>query len=171
MKKFVQKWALPLRWWICFTLINIATVILFLTGFVDKILEVDFSKLSFVIYIIFYVFSVRNGVLVYTFSKKCMPVQSDIDTCYDKNEVGWFAADCLLTLGIIGTVIGFIFMLSGFEGVSDTTNVLTMKTAILKMSLGMSTALYTTLAGLVSSLLLKLQLFDFEQCLKRFSSE
>ena len=68
----------------------------------------------------------------------------------------------MLALGMIGTVIGFILMLgSSFESlnVSDTTSV---KTALTDMALGMSTALYTTLVGLVCSQALKVQLVNVE---------
>jgi hypothetical protein len=40
-----------------------------------------------------------------------------------------------------------------------------------KMSSGMSTALYTTAAGLVCSLLLKLQLFNFTHHLDHLSTD
>jgi biopolymer transport protein ExbB/TolQ len=66
-------------------------------------------------------------------------------------------------MGMIGTVIGFILMLGGsFESlnVADTGSV---KTALTDMALGMSTALYTTLVGLVCSQLLKVQLVNVEE--------
>ena len=43
--------------------------------------------------------------------------------------------------------------------IADTTSV---QQSLMNMSLGMSTALYTTLIGLVSSLLLKIQYFRLE---------
>ncbi len=173
MLKFVGKLSVVLKWWICFTLINVATVFLFLTGVVDKINEVDFTKISFLIYTIFYIFSVRTGVLAYRFSAKSSATKEDVIEYNHKNEVGWFAADSLLTLGMIGTVIGFIYMLNtSFSGISAVdTNVLTIKTALNQMSVGMSTALYTTASGLVCSLLLKIQLFDFSQYLGGVQNE
>ena len=63
---------------------------------------------------------------------------------------------------MIGTVIGFLMMLGlAFQNlnVEDVTSV---QTAIKFMSLGMSTALVTTLVGLVSGLLLELQLINFD---------
>lgn len=168
MKKFIRRQALPLRWWICFTLINIATVILFLTGTVGWINEVDFTKLSFVIYTIFYVFSVRTGILSYRVSKS---KENDLTEYFRKNENGWFAADSLLTIGMIGTVIGFIYMLSTSFSEVSTANVGTIKAALSKLSVGMSTALFTTAAGLICSWLLKVQLFDLNQYLDRRNDE
>ena len=168
MKKFARKWALPLRWWVCFTLINVATVILYLTGTIDWINKIDFTKLSFTIYAIFYIFSVRTGILTYRASKT---KQSDLTEYFIKNESGWFAADSLLTIGMIGTVIGFIYMLSTSFTELSTANVSTIRTALAKLSVGMSTALFTTAAGLICSLLLKIQLFDLNNYLDRRNNE
>ena len=66
-------------------------------------------------------------------------------------------------LGLIGTVTGFILMLgTAFIGL-DVSNVKSVQDALIKMSLGMSTALYTTLVGLVSSLAIKIQLVTIER--------
>ena len=72
------------------------------------------------------------------------------------HEIGWFMVDILLKLGLLGTIVGFILMLGS---VADTTSldVSTMQKVLAKMSTGMGTALYTTLAGLVGSMLLALQ--------------
>jgi hypothetical protein len=72
------------------------------------------------------------------------------------HELGWFCVDMLLKLGLIGTIIGFVLMLSSVTD-SDTFDVTTMQKILRDMSSGMGTALYTTLAGLVGSILLGLQ--------------
>lgn len=73
-------------------------------------------------------------------------------------EFGWFVADLLLSLGLLGTVIGFILMLGPISGL-DSTNESAVKGALAAMSGGMAVALYTTLAGLVGGMLLKVQGF------------
>lgn len=168
MGEFIKKRTLPLRWWVSFTLINIFTVILFLTGLIDKINQVDFTKLSFVIYAIFYIFSVRTGILSYKVTKTG---EEDLTEYFHKNERGWFVADSLLTLGMVGTVIGFIYMLSTSFSALKTSDVDMIRTALTNLSIGMSTALYTTAAGLICSLLLKVQLFDLNHYLEERSNE
>ena len=75
-------------------------------------------------------------------------------------EVGWFISDFVLTIGMIGTVSGFLLMLTGaFAGI-DLTDEVAMKNVLEKMSKGMSTALYTTLFGLICGSLLKIQYFN-----------
>ena len=73
-------------------------------------------------------------------------------------EFGWFVADLLLSLGLLGTVIGFILMLGPISGL-DGTDESALKGALAAMSGGMAVALYTTLAGLVGGMLLKVQGF------------
>ena len=73
-------------------------------------------------------------------------------------EFGWFVADLLLSLGLLGTVIGFILMLAPISGL-DASDESAIKLALAAMSGGMAVALYTTLAGLVGGMLLKLQGF------------
>lgn len=73
-------------------------------------------------------------------------------------EFSWFIADSFLTIGMIGTVVGFVYMLSTTFASLDPNDTNSMKAAIATMAAGMSTALLTTLAGLISSLSLKLQL-------------
>ena len=73
-------------------------------------------------------------------------------------EFGWFVADLLLSLGLLGTVIGFILMLGPISGV-DTTDESAIKSALAAMSGGMAVALYTTLTGLIGGMVLKIQGF------------
>ena len=64
--------------------------------------------------------------------------------------------DVLLKLGLVGTIIGFILMLGSIADTSSL-DVNTMQKVLRQMSSGMGTALFTTLAGLVASMLLGLQ--------------
>ena len=48
----------------------------------------------------------------------------------------------------------------------DVTDIQSVQNALVNMSLGMSTALYTTLVGLVSSLAIKIQLVIIERQLE-----
>jgi len=69
---------------------------------------------------------------------------------------GWLAADSVLKLGLLGTIIGFILMLAPIAGLSGY-DAASLQTALTKMSGGMAGALYTTLSGLVANLLLRVQ--------------
>ena len=72
------------------------------------------------------------------------------------HELGWFAVDILLKLGLVGTIVGFILMLGSIANTASL-DVNTMQKILRQMSSGMGTALFTTLAGLIGSILLGLQ--------------
>ncbi len=73
-----------------------------------------------------------------------------------KHSFGHYASDVLLKLGLLGTIIGFIMMLTPVGELTDfDPNVL--QQLLGQMSGGMAVALFTTLAGLVTSTLLGLQ--------------
>ena len=74
----------------------------------------------------------------------------------------WFVADGVLSLGMVGTLAGFLMVLySTFQGldVGDTDS---MKKAIETLATGMGTALLTSLVGLVASITMKFQLVTLE---------
>jgi len=77
------------------------------------------------------------------------------------NGFGNFAADSLMKLGLLGTIIGFIIMLAPIAGL-DVSDKSVLKSSMGVMSDGMAVAMYTTLSGLVGSILLKLQYYMLE---------
>jgi biopolymer transport protein ExbB/TolQ len=72
------------------------------------------------------------------------------------HDYGWFFVDAIIKLGLLGTIVGFILMLGSVTD-SSSLDINTMQKVLQQMSSGMGTALYTTLAGLVCSLLLAIQ--------------
>lgn len=70
----------------------------------------------------------------------------------------WFISDAMVTLGMIGTVAGFLIMMgSGFTSI-DVKDPAAIQRTIQTVGAGMGTIMMTTLMGLISSVLLKLQL-------------
>lgn len=82
------------------------------------------------------------------------------------NEFGWFYIDLMLKVGFLGTLVGFILMLSS---VADSGNLdaASMQKVLAHMSLGMSTALYTTLVSLVAGILLSVPYYLLDRGLER----
>jgi biopolymer transport protein ExbB/TolQ len=70
----------------------------------------------------------------------------------------WFASDLVLSLGMIGTIVGFMIMLYGTFGEIDVTDMESVRNVLSAMSSGLYTALSTTLLGLISSVILKCQI-------------
>lgn len=81
------------------------------------------------------------------------PLASQLRT---PGRLGIFVADAMYKLGMLGTVIGFIAMLVSLRDMGEF-DVETMRSALQQMTAGMAVALLTTITGLVSGLLLRLQ--------------
>jgi hypothetical protein len=77
------------------------------------------------------------------------------------NAFGAFAGDTLMKLGLIGTVIGFIMMLAPIASL-DAGDRGSIKSSMTLMSDGMAVAMYTTLVGLVGSILIRIQYYLLE---------
>ena len=71
-------------------------------------------------------------------------------------RLGIFVSDVLYKMGMLGTVIGFIAMLSSMRELGDF-DVETMRLALQQMTGGMAIALLTTIMGLVCGVLLRMQ--------------
>ena len=146
-----------LKWWLIFCIIILGLVTCFYFNIHKVLYEADVTRLSFFILSIFICTSIWIGTKTYK-----VGVYQDYD---QKADVGWFVAESCLALGMVGTVTGFLIMLgTAFENV-DVTNSVTLQQALSDMATGMSTALWTTLVGLVCSLIIKVQLVNLEVAL------
>ena len=118
--------------------------------FLDKEINSDSNNIFIIIY--------RDYQLTNNISKdNKTSSQEDFKLkLYEFADNGFFVSDLLLKLGIIGTVIGFIIMLSSLSAI-DEMNLSKMNNLLLSMSTGMKVALYTTLTGLIGSILLSIQ--------------
>ena len=146
-----------LKWWLifCLTLLGLCICVYF--NIHKDLYAADVTRLSFFIISIFICTSIWIGTKTYK-----VEIQQDYD---QKSDVGWFISESCLALGMVGTVTGFLIMLgTAFENV-DVTNAATLQQALSDMAIGMSTALWTTLVGLVSSLIIKVQLVNLEVAL------
>ena len=73
-------------------------------------------------------------------------------------EFPWFISEQVLGLGLLGTVIGFMYMLSNDFMSTKLENTESVIRLMSNMSLSMGTALLTTATGLIASILLKTQI-------------
>ncbi|CAA6818758.1 MAG: Unknown protein [uncultured Thiotrichaceae bacterium] len=83
-----------------------------------------------------------------------------------QHAFGWFAAGAMIKLGLLGTVIGFIMMLTSISGL-DSLEIEQVQQLMQQMTQGMMVALNTTLLGLVGSLILGVQYLFLDHCADR----
>jgi hypothetical protein len=80
-----------------------------------------------------------------------------------QHTFGWFIAGAMIKLGLLGTVIGFIIMLTSISGL-DSLEIAQVQQLMQRMTQGMMVALNTTLLGLVGSMILGVQYLFLDHC-------
>jgi len=83
---------------------------------------------------------------------------------------GWFFSDMLMRLGLIGTVIGFVLMLSTVYQLKDN-DIQALQQLLGTMGSGMQVALYTTLSGLGCAMLVSVQCQWLDRCADNLVSQ
>jgi hypothetical protein len=143
-------------WLVGITSIIAGLEIAWLNNVIQQIYTSDITKLSTLIAVIFFWQTLQCGVAMWQLTRENIMGNSS-----NTLDSGWMWSDIVLSLGMIGTVIGFTVMLSGFGDV-DFSNIDNVQGVIVNLSAGMSTSLSTTLVGLITSVILKLQFFLLE---------
>lgn len=153
MKKFKIKQAF-MSWYL---IVCLQIVIFSIAGYFNLyklIWNQDQTKLSFFILLIWLAGTIMIGFWHNKTSENDIRVNA---------KIGWYLAETCLAIGMVGTVAGFLLMLGTAFSNIDVANTSSLQTALSSMALGMSTALYTTLVGLVASIFLKTQLVNLER--------
>jgi len=156
-----------LKWWLIFTLTTIGFIFSLTTGYAKLIWEKDASYLCAAITIIFIWFSIYVGATIYKTSKYLDMDELAYEKFLAKEELVWFVSDVCLNLGMLGTIIGFVMMLSGFETL-EINNSKSIEALLSQLGKSMATALYTTMVGLVCAQILKIQNLILGVQLERF---
>ena len=142
-----------LKWWIQVSCIVFGSVVAYQLGWWHALWDADITKISIGILGVFAVTMLLTGYLSKNYQDKKSQALG--------NYV-WFASEAMITLGMIGTVAGFLLMLGTAFSNLDVTNIANIQAAIADMAIGMSTALSTTLVGLICSILTKAQMVILE---------
>ena len=143
-----------LRWWLVFWLSVVGAVVAGFLGFYPYLWRSDSSYLSWACFALYGLMTVFVGQLTYQARLGVRyPVTQHLPLC-------WFTANALMTLGLIGTLAGFLIIPEAISGgLTDPAKVLS------RAAQGLSTAGLTTIVGIVCSSLLKLQLVNLEYLL------
>lgn len=138
-----------LRWWLIVCLIGVCLLFFLIYNGVNYVNEADFTKISFGIFGIFCYCTIQVGRV--TFSR-----------FGDLLKFPRFAVGMMTKMGMTGTVLGFMKMLSTTLKNINVSDISVMQAVLSEMSSGMATALVTTATGLICSILLQLQLFNYD---------
>lgn len=85
------------------------------------------------------------------------------------HEAGWFLSSLILKLGLLGTIVGFVFMLGAIEAIK-TLSYADLPQMLGRMGSGMGVSLYTTLVGLLANMALGVQNLMLDRSAERLVS-
>tara|TARA_R110002020_G_scaffold402482_3_gene612682 strand:+ start:1308 stop:1766 length:459 start_codon:yes stop_codon:yes gene_type:complete len=127
-------------------------------GALSLIVRNDASYISILIMSLYISMTVFIGILAY---KSDVVNREGKDKLLKQSEAAYFTADHMFTLGLLGTIIGLCIATSDslVDNLSVTEIVAGLKT-------GLNVSFYTTLCGIVFSLLLQLQLLVLKKDLE-----
>ena len=140
-----------IRWLIMASVTVAGLFILWQVGLLNQIWMNDASFISSVIFILFFCTSSYLGLSTWRITK------GESSSTYE--ELGWFSSELCMGLGMLGTVIGLIMMLSGFDSL-DANNFDSVQQLLTDIGGSMGTALYTTVTGLACGINIKIQTFN-----------
>ena len=156
-----------MRWYLFTTVIGCGVPIMWYTGTFHDIFNADVTKISFVIYAVFVVSVLLAGVASFRVSKRPTLLVQDVDGSYLRKtgkyvDICWFLSETMMTLGLIGTVAGMIYLFGQIFVEIDPSNPDDLKEALSHMATGLSTAMYTTICGMVGAMVSKILLMNIE---------
>jgi len=125
-------------------------------GAISLMVSNDISYLTIVIMSLYVAVSGMVGRLCYLADKADGNTGKDIeerDRLSRRSEVGWFAAEHFFSLGLLGTVFGLCVATS--TSLNEGTEV---SDIVSGLKVGLNTAFYTTICGIIFSLPLQAQL-------------
>lgn len=139
-------------WWLSVLLIATSFFWASYMGFVTKIWHTDITMLSSVAVLGFVFANIKLGWVTYHIDSQ---TASKALLNKETNTV-WFLSEILMAIGMLGTVIGLIHMLSGVS-LSGAAQQDALQGILGNLWKDMGMALYTNAVGLVGSIVLKLQ--------------
>lgn len=144
-------------WWISILLILTATFWSYYFGLINTILNNDPYKITTIIAAIFVLANIVLGYVSFKQSNEDYYFQNKekVNKVYD---MCWFVSEQLMAIGMFGTVIGLVHMLST-NLVGQNMNSETVQTAVGGMWSAMGFALYANAVGLITSIVLKIQVY------------
>lgn len=139
--KFVKPFYI---WWITNLIVASGIFWAYRQGIVEKIWYDDVTMITTVLAFLYVLTTALIGYVAYTkdFTSKL------VDAC-------WFLSEQMLAIGMLGTVVGFIYLLSSGITSASVTDPTSLATLLANMSVGLGIALYTNAVGILASLVTK----------------
>lgn len=135
-------------WWITNLAVASGVFWAYHQGIIQKIWHDDVTMITSALAILYILTTALIGYVAYTKDFK----NKIVDAC-------WFLSEQMLALGMLGTVIGFIYLLTSGITSASVTDATSLANLLAHMSVGLGIALYTNATGILSSLITKALLY------------
>ena len=152
----VGKW-LFLKWALFASLISIGAFIASRLGWFGYVQNGDPTHITFITLGVFVLTTAWLGRVCWKFGA------GDYQSAAHGLDSGWFASSVCVSLGLIGTVIGYFMMMQGVTGEGEEA----AKELVHQIRIGMGTVLINTIVGGICGLLIELQSHFIGQAVKR----
>lgn len=144
------------RWFLLNAVVVTGLFLVEQKGGISLIVKNDLSHLSILIMALYVWTSAFVGRLCYLADESNTNAVKDIEkreALARRSDIGWFAAEHFFSLGLLGTIIGLTIATQ--TSLKDTVSITEVVTGL---KVGLNTAFYTTICGIVFSLPLQAQL-------------
>lgn len=135
-------------WWVTNLAVASGVFWAWYHGIISKIWHDDVTMITTVLAVLYIITTLLIGYVAYTKNFK----SKIVDAC-------WFLSEQMLALGMLGTVVGFIYLLTSGITSASVTDPASLATLLANMSVGLGIALYTNATGILSSLITKALLY------------
>lgn len=135
-------------WWVTNLAVASGVFWAWYHGIISKIWHDDVTMITTVLAVLYIVTTLLIGYVAYTKNFK----SKIVDAC-------WFLSEQMLALGMLGTVVGFIYLLTSGITSASVTDPASLAALLANMSVGLGIALYTNATGILSSLITKALLY------------
>lgn len=138
------------KWFLVTALSGTALFLAETQGALSLIITNDKSYLGLSMMILYALTTVYFGKIAYDAD---VAKKEDMPNLNSRMGVGWFIAEHFFTLGLLGTIIGLVLATGGAMNGN-----LPVSQIVAGLKEGLNTAFFTTICGIVFSLLLQIQL-------------
>ena len=150
------------RWWLITTVTLCGVFPLWKFGVFSDIYEKDVTSIHLVIYAVFILATILTGIAAWRTNISDKQTGHYNKTTGKIVDVCWFCSETMMALGLIGTIAGMIYLFGMIFDQIDPSDPEDLKEALSHMARGLSTAMYTTICGMIGALIIKVQLMNIE---------
>jgi hypothetical protein len=144
------------KWFLLNALMITAAFLIEQKEYISLVVKNDVTHISIIIMALYVLVSLYIGRLCYLADKATKG--KDREELLKSADIGWFAGEHFFSLGLLGTILGLCVATS-----TSLTEEAQVSQIVAGLKVGLNTAFYTTICGIIFSLPLQMQLMILKQ--------